>query len=75
MTVTLVPGRSYVFGVSPGLGSRLRRRLPTARGLPRPLDAWVIGLHLVRKLHVPYAQGTGRALPRTTVIRREVLAA
>ncbi len=27
-----------------------------------------------RKLHVPYAQGTGRALPRTTVIRREVLA-
>ena len=27
-----------------------------------------------RKLHVPYAQGTGWALPRTTVIRREVLA-
>ena len=27
-----------------------------------------------RELHAPYAQGTGRALPRATVIRREVLA-
>ena len=27
-----------------------------------------------RELRVPYAQGTGRALPRATVIRREVLA-
>jgi hypothetical protein len=27
-----------------------------------------------RELHVPYAQGTRRALPRATVIRREVLA-
>jgi hypothetical protein len=27
-----------------------------------------------RELHVPYAQGTGRALPRPTVIRREILA-
>ena len=27
-----------------------------------------------RELHVSYAQGTGRAKPRATVIRREVLA-
>jgi hypothetical protein len=27
-----------------------------------------------RELHVPYARGTGRALPRATVIRRECLA-